>query len=456
MTTTTDAQQAIAAQGSPGRVKTALAAAAGTCVENYDFVAYGTAAALYFGPAFFPDSEPVTGTLLAFATLGVGFLMRPIGGAVGGYLADRHGRKPVLVGALLVMGIATMLIGMLPTFAQVGILAPILLIAIRMIQGLAFGAEWGGAVMMAYEHAPWKRRGLFAAIPQAGNPFGIALATLVFLASASLGNDWSWRIPFLASAVLVVVGLVVRLKLNESPEFEATKNAGAIVKNPFLTVIRDDWRNILRVISLRIVESCAYYVTASYVLSYITLRDPDDRSIALTGLLIASFLAVGTTVLTGALTDRVGRKPVYLVACLAAIAFAVPIFLLANSGVPLLMMLVFIIGIGIIHASFTGTQGAWFAEQFKTNTRTSGASIGYQVAASIAGFGPFIAVLLVAQFGWGGASAFYICIALIGLVGVLLTRETWGPKQRAEVDAILAGGSSVKAEPDREAATARV
>lgn len=148
-----------AEHGSPNKVKTALGSAAGTCVENYDFVAYGTAAALYFGDVFFPESDPVTGTLLSFATLGVGFLMRPIGGSVGGYLADRHGRKPVLVGALLIMGIATVLIGLLPTYAQVGVLAPVLLVIIRMIQGLAFGAEWGGAVLMAYEHAPWRHRG---------------------------------------------------------------------------------------------------------------------------------------------------------------------------------------------------------------------------------------------------------------------------------------------------------
>jgi MFS family permease len=178
------------------------------------------------------------GTLLSFATLGVGFLMRPIGGSVGGYLADRFGRKPVLVGALLLMGIATFAIGLLPTYAQVGILAPILLVSIRIIQGLAFGAEWGGAVMMAYEHAPWRRRGRFAAIPQAGNPLGIALANIAFLAAAPLDSDWSWRIPFLASAVLIVVGLYVRLRLNESPEFEEAKATGNIVRNPFFTVIR--------------------------------------------------------------------------------------------------------------------------------------------------------------------------------------------------------------------------
>jgi MFS family permease len=365
--------------------------------------------------------------------------MRPIGGSVGGYLADRFGRKPVLVGALLLMGIATFAIGLLPTYAQVGILAPILLVSIRIVQGLAFGAEWGGAVMMAYEHAPWRRRGRFAAIPQAGNPLGIALANVAFLSAAPLDSDWSWRIPFLASAVLIVVGLYVRLRLSESPEFEEAKATGNIVRNPFFTVIREDWRNILRVIALRVVESCAYYLTATYLLSYITKQNSDHRTIALTGVVIASIIAVGTTFGAGTLTDRVGRRRVYLAGCILAIAFGVPMYLMTNTGEPFLIVLVFIIGIGIIHATLTGTQGAWFAELFATNTRTSGASIGYQVAASIAGFAPFLAVMLTDSFGWMGPAMFYVFVGLVGLAGVLATAETWGPKQRAEVDAIIRG-----------------
>jgi MFS family permease len=439
MSTAIEDRRQQAEHGSPGKLKTAFGAAAGTCVENYDFVAYGTASALYFGDAFFPKSDPTVGTLLSFATLGVGFLMRPIGGSVGGYLADRFGRKPVLVGALLLMGIATFAIGLLPTYAQVGVVAPILLVTIRVIQGLAFGAEWGGAVMMAYEHAPWRRRGRFTAIPQAGNPLGIALANIAFLAAAPLDSDWSWRIPFLASAVLIVVGLYVRLRLNESPEFEEAKAKGVIVRNPFFTVIREDWRNILRVIALRVVESCAYYLTATYLLSYITKQNSDSRTVALTGVVIASIIAVGTTFAAGILTDRIGRRRVYLAGCILAIAFGIPMYLLTNTGEPFLMVLVFIIGIGIIHATLTGTQGAWFAELFTTNTRTSGASIGYQVAASIAGFAPFLAVMLANSFGWMGPAMFYVFVGFVGLAGVLATAETWGPKQRAEVDALISG-----------------
>ncbi|MGH3391299.1 MAG: MFS transporter, partial [Actinomadura sp.] len=360
MTTPADERLSRAAHGAPGKEKTALASAAGTCVENYDFVAYGTAAALYFDDVFFPESDPAVGTLLSFATLGVGFLMRPVGGVVGGYLGDRIGRKPVLVGALLVMGIATMLIGVLPTYQQVGIVAPILLVTVRMIQGLAFGAEWGGAVMMAYEHAPWRRRGFFASIPQAGNPLGIGLANIAFLSAAGLDSDLAWRIPFLASVVLIGVGLFVRLRLSESPEFEETKARGDIVKNPLATVVRRDWRNILRVIALRVVESCAYYLTATYLLSYITDRNEDDRGIALAGVVIASFVAVLVTVSAGALTDRVGRRPLYLIGCALVIVYGIPMFLMANTGEPFLMVLLFLIGIGIIHASVNrSVRGAW-------------------------------------------------------------------------------------------------
>ncbi len=225
---------------------------------------------------------------------------------VGGYLGDQYGRKPVLVGALLTMGIATVLIGCCPPTPRSASSHPILLVTIRVIQGLAFGAEWGGAVMMTYEHAPWRHRGRFAAIPQAGNPLGIALANIAFLLSASLDGDWAWRLPFLASAMLIVVGLVVRMKLNESPEFEEAKATGDRAQ-PAAHRDPDDWRNILRVIALRIVESCAYYLTATYLLSYITKHNPDDRAVALAGVVVASLLAVGTTLCRR--TDRPRRPP---------------------------------------------------------------------------------------------------------------------------------------------------
>ncbi|MFC3999314.1 MFS transporter [Nocardiopsis sediminis] len=421
--------------GSADRNKTAVAAAVGTSVENYDFIAYGTASALYFGAVFFPESDRFAGTLLAFATLAVGFVMRPLGGAIGGYLGDRFGRKPVLVGAMIVMGAATFVIGLLPTYAQIGVLAPILLTVIRMIQGLAFGAEWGGAITMAYEHAPWHRRGMYAAIPQSGNPFGIALSSGMFALCAGLEGDWAWRTPFLLSSVLVIVALIVRSRLSESPEFQEAQVSGATEKNPLVATLRDDWRGILRVIALRIVESFAYYSTATYLLNYLTERDPSLRPLALGAITAASIIAIFVTFLAGTLTDRIGRRPIYIGACIAAILFAFPMYLLTNDGRPALVVAVFVIGIGVIHAALTGTQGSLLTEQFRTAVRTSGASLGYQIAAALGGFAPLLAAALAGAFGWPGAALLYMGAAVIGLVGILLTRETWG---RGERDRVLA------------------
>ena len=423
--------------GSKDRVKTAFAAALGTSVENYDFIAYGTAAALYFGAVFFPAEDPLVSTLLAFATLAVGFVMRPLGGAIGGYLGDRYGRKPVLVGAMIVMGAATFAIGLMPTYAQIGVAAPIILTVIRMVQGLAFGAEWGGAITMAYEHAPWHRRGMFAAIPQSGNPLGIALASGMFAWSSTLEGDWQWRTPFLFSAVLVFVALVVRSRLSESPEFREAQAKGKTEKNPFVATLRDDWRGILRVIALRVVESFAYYSTATYLLSYITERDPELRSVALGAITAASITAIAVTFLAGSLTDRIGRRPIYIAGCIAAALFAFPMYLLTNAGQPVLVVTVFIIGIGLIHAALTGTQGALLTEQFRTATRTSGASLGYQIAAALGGFAPLLAAALVGVFGWPGASLLYLGAAMIGLVGILITKETYGRAERERVNTLV-------------------
>src|SRR3954469_25349188 len=234
--------------------KVAIGSSVGAVIETYDFIGFGTAAALYFGTAFFPSSNPVTGTLAAFATRGVGFAARPLGGIIGGHLGDRVGRKPVLVASLILMGLATFAIGLLPTYAAVGLLAPALLVFVRIVQGLAFGAEWGGAILMSYEHAPWKTKGKYTGIVQAGFPVGLLLANLTFLFSVQLGNEWAWRVPFLSSIVLVAVGLIIRSKVPESPVFEDIKERGAIVKAPIVQVVRDDWRNILRGIGLRIAE----------------------------------------------------------------------------------------------------------------------------------------------------------------------------------------------------------
>ncbi len=434
-----------ARHGSPDKLKTAIGSAVGTTIENYDFLAYGTASALYFGKDFFPGSDPVVGTLLAFATLGVGFAMRPIGGLIGGHLGDRIGRKPVLVGALLVMGLATFLIGCLPTYATVGVWAPVMLVIIRMIQGLAFGAEWGGAIMMAFEHAPWRQRGRYSSIPQAGVPLGLLLANLVFLVSSSWAGDWAWRAPFLFSIVLVGAGFFIRMQVGESPEFLETKARGELVKNPLVTVLKDDWANILRIIGMRLAESGGFYVIVTYLLSYITSNKIADRQVGLTGLVIAAALGVVATICWGMLTDRIGRRPLYLIGTIGIIVFAFPMFLLVHTGIPIVIVLVYIVGLAVLHDMLAASQGGWFSELFSANTRTSGASIGYQFSAALSGFIPLIAAAVAAQSGWVGVAGVYLACGALGLVAALLTRETWSRQARQQVDRVIAGESDTLA-----------
>ncbi|QCR20316.1 MFS transporter [Agrococcus sp. SGAir0287] len=421
-------------RGTPDAKKVAVGSGVGAVIETYDFIGYGTAAALYFGTVFYPSEDPLVGTLLSFATLGVGFLARPLGGVIGGHLGDRIGRKPVLVASLIAMGLATFVIGLLPTYAQVGILAPILLVTVRIVQGVAFGAEWGGAILMSYEHAPWRRKGAFTGIVQAGFPVGLLLANLTFLVSVHLPGDWAWRVPFLASIVLVVVGLLIRAKVPESPVFEDVKTQGIVAKAPVVEVIRTDWRNILRGIGLRVAETAGYAVSVTYMISYINDEGLAEPSQTLTALCIGAGIGVFATWGWAALTDRVGRRPLYIAVTLFAAIFAIPMFLLVNTGLFILIVLTMILAYSVCQNALAGAQGAWFPELFQAKTRSSGASLAYQFSAMVSGFTPFITTLLFVWLGWLGPALLFGTYALIGLVAALLTRETWGPRERRLAD----------------------
>ncbi|MEU5844371.1 MFS transporter [Rhodococcus sp. NPDC047139] len=421
-------------EGTKDAKRVAVGSSVGAVIETYDFIGFGTAAALYFGTAFFPSGDPVIGTLAAFATLGVGFAARPLGGILGGHLGDKVGRKPVLVASLIVMGLATFVIGLLPTYGQVGLIAPALLVTVRIIQGLAFGAEWGGAILMSYEHAPWKSKGRYTGIVQAGFPVGLLLANLVFLFSVHLGGDWAWRVPFLASIVLVAVGLIIRSKVPESPVFEDVKDSGEIAASPVLDSIKKDWRDILRGIGLRVAETAGYAVSITYMISYLHENDLAGKSETLLGLCVASAIGIFSTVGWATLTDRIGRRTVYLGVCAFAALFGVPMFLLVNTGMFVLILATVVIAYAVCQNALAGAQGAWFPELFRAARRASGASLAYQISAMVSGFTPFITALLYFAIGWLGPALLFSFFGLVGLVCALVTRETWGPTERRLAD----------------------
>jgi MFS family permease len=311
-------------------------------------------------------------------------------------------------------------------------------VTVRIIQGLAFGAEWGGAILMSYEHAPWKQKGRYTGIVQAGFPVGLLLANLTFLVSVHLPGDWAWRVPFLASLILVIVGLIIRAKVPESPVFEDVKNEGRVVKSPIVEVIRTDWRNIVRGIGLRIAETAGYAVSITYMISYLKNAGLATASQTLTALCIASFLGIFATFGWASLTDKIGRRPVYLGVCAFGIPFGVLMFALVNTGLALLIVATFVIAYGVCQNALAGAQGAWFPELFTANTRASGASLAYQISAMVSGFTPFITTLLFEGFGWMGPALLFSGYAAIGLWAALATRETWGPAERKAADAAVA------------------
>ena len=427
--------------------RVAIGCSVGATIETYDFIGFGIAAALYFNTVFFPTTDPLSGTLLSFATLGIGFAVRPLGGIIGGYLGDRIGRKPVLVGSLLLMGVATVLIGCLPTYQQVGVWAGILLVIVRVVQGLAFGAEWGGAILMCFEHAPWRKKGLYTGITQAGFPVGLLLANLAFLVSVPLGDQWAWRVPFLLSAVLIVVGIIIRLKVEESPEFEELKEEGDLSKNPLKEVLRDDWRNILRAFCLRIAETAGYAVSVTFMLSYISAEKLAGRPVTLTATMIAAAIGIFATTYFGAWTDKIGRRPVYILGTAIMIAWGIPLFLVVNTGSAVLIVIAFVISYAVCQNSLAGVQGAWFSELFDAKTRTTGASLAYQISAVVSGFTPLVATALYISTGWIGPAILFSAYGLLGLLAALVTRETWGRAEREEVEVLERALAAEAAEP---------
>lgn len=405
-------------------VKVSIASMIGTAVESYDFFIYATAAATYFGTVFFATDDPIVGALASFATLAIGFIFRPLGGYLAGHFGDRIGRKRVLIWSLVVMGIVTTLIGVLPTYAVAGIFAPLALIFLRIVQGIAYGAEWGGAVLMAVEHSPVRKRGFYGALPQIGIPAGLLLANGVILATAALPGDWAWRVPFLLASVMVIIGLFIRLRVAESPEFETVQKQDGVLKQPALETLKQDWPIILRIIGLRLAETGGYYVTTAFTVSYVGLAMITDGSNVLVGTLVGSAIGLVSHLAFGALSDRIGRKKVFLIGSIFTIAFGIPMFMLINTGSLVMIVVAIALSLVLSHDPIFAVESSWFAELFPANRRTSGISLGYNGAAIVAGCLPFIATAVHGWIGWIGAALLFSALGVISTVVALTVRET--------------------------------
>ncbi|AJO79759.1 MFS transporter [Pseudomonas sp. MRSN 12121] len=428
---------------SPQPRRAAAAAFIGTMIEWYDFYIYATAAALVFGALFFPSDDKLFSTMAAFGTFAVGFFARPLGGIVFGHIGDRIGRKKSLVITLLMMGVVTVCIGLLPTYAQIGAAAPVLLILLRIVQGIAVGGEWGGAVLMAGEHAPRGRRNFFASFAQLGSPAGLILSLLAFSAVTRLPEDelmsWGWRLPFLASALLLVVGLAIRLGVNESPEFIASREQAAKAARkeqaPVMQVLRSAWRPLLLCIGANTLGIAGVYFTNTFMIAYSTQQLGLPRSLILECLFVVAIIQFCIQPLAAWTAEKLGATRFLCLVSLLAMASPYPMFVLVSSGQAPLIILGIALAV-VCMASFYAVIAGYVSGMFDTRVRYTAISLAYQVCGAVAGgLTPLIGTWLAHRFAgqWWPMALFYSLIAAVSLLCVLALARRHAAAHRLEM-----------------------
>lgn len=405
--------------------KVLIASLTGSSIEWFDYFLYGTAAALVFNKIFFPMVDPVIGLILSYLSFSLTFFIRPIGGVLFAHIGDRIGRKKTLVLTLSLMGGATVTIGLLPTYDMIGMWAPALLILMRIIQGMGIGGEWGGALLLAYEYAPEKRKGFFGSIPQAGVTIGMLMATFIVSLMTLFSEDdflsWGWRIPFLLSSILVLIGLWIRKDIDETPDFQKVKKSGQVAKAPLRDTLKHHWREVLIAAGLKVVETAPFYIFSTFVVSYATTTLTYQKSQALEAVTLGALVATIMIPLMGLLSDKIGRQRMYAVSVFVLGLFIVPWFMLLNTGTTWGIVLATVIAFGVLWAPVTAVLGTLCSEIFSANVRYTGITLGYQLGAALAGgTAPLIATGLLAKYDgdWVPVAWYLAVTVVISLIAI--------------------------------------
>lgn len=419
-----------------------IASVVGSAIEWFDYFLYGTVAALVFNQLFFVTDDPAFGTLYAFATFALAFLIRPFGGIIFSHIGDKIGRKKTLVLTLSLMGTATFLMGILPTYQAIGIWAPILLITLRLVQGIGLGGEWGGALLLAVEYAPKEKRGLFGSVPQMGVTLGLLMGTLALSIMTLLPDGsfmtWGWRVPFILSALLVIFGLWIRKGIDETPSFKKTQEKGEVAKLPIADTLRYHWKEVLIAIGAKVVETAPFYIFGTFIVSYATQNLNFTETNALNAVTIGTVVTTILMPIMGALSDKIGRKPLYIGGTILMILFAFPYFWMIHSGSVAMLFLATIIGLGIIWSPITAVLGTMFSEIFTAKVRYTGISLGYQIGAALAGgTAPLVATALLITFdnSYVPVALYIILTSIISLIAVATVKDRKAEELDADLEA---------------------